>query len=80
MGGLVIRKEVLMSLKVTIALFIAYCVASTVYAVSAYVFVSYLNPTLPVIPGCMGFVALVFAGLAGKTWADIDLYDCEEEA
>ena len=67
-----------MSLKVAIALFIAYCVGSVVMAGEAYLFEHMLNPTLPLFPAAMMFISLWLAGMAGKTWAEN--FSDEEEA
>jgi hypothetical protein len=67
-----------MSLKVCVAVILATGFASVYCMIMAYLWLVYLQPSLPLVPVALQVCAFFFAALAGKYWNELD-YVTEEE-
>lgn len=60
-----------MSLRMNVALFIAYCVIAVFWIALGWLWLVELNPSLPLIPVASFMLALLSAAYAGNRWASI---------
>jgi hypothetical protein len=66
-----------MSIRSIVLLFIAYCIAAVSCIGEAWLWLVNLNPSLPLVPACLCFLALLCAGMAGKYWNELDYIEEE---